>query len=194
MLNDKEHKSEEIEFKEDSTNIENDLKEVAEEIKAHIPVSESDETVSTEDKLQKELTVIQDKYLRLYSEFENYKRRTTKERMDLFRSANQEVLEAMLPILDDFERALSSIKLTTENKSLKEGVELIYNKLKSSLIQKGIKEMEALGKSFDPDFHEAITKSPAPTEELRDKIIEVLEKGYFLNDKVIRFAKVIIGA
>lgn len=194
MLNDIENKSEEIEFKEDSTNIENDLREVAEEIKAHIPVSESDEAISTEDKLQKELTVIQDKYLRLYSEFENYKRRTTKERMDLFKSANQEVLEAMLPILDDFERALSSMKLTSENKSLKEGVELIYNKLKSSLIQKGIKEMEALGKSFDPDFHEAITKLPAPTEDLKDKIIDVLEKGYFLNDKVIRFAKVIIGA
>ncbi|MDP1725740.1 MAG: nucleotide exchange factor GrpE [Bacteroidota bacterium] len=194
MLNDIENKSEEIEFKEDSTNIENDLKEVAEEIKAHKPLSESDELVSTEDKLQKELTDIQDKYLRLYSEFENYKRRTIKERVELFRSANQEVLEAMLPVLDDFERALSSMKLTAENKSLKEGVELIYNKLKASLIQKGIKEMEVLGKPFDPDFHEAITKSPAPSEDLKDKIIEVLEKGYFLNDKVIRFAKVIIGA
>ncbi len=194
MLNDTENKSEEIEFKEDSTNIENDLKEVAEDIKSHKPVTESKDIVSEEDKLQKELTGIQDKYLRLYSEFENYKRRTTKERIDLFRSANQEVLEAMLPVLDDFERALSSMQLTSENKSIKEGVELIYNKFKSSLIQKGIKEMEVLGKDFDPDFHEAITQSPAPTEDLKGKIIEVLEKGYFLNDKVIRFAKVIIGS
>ncbi|MBC7384371.1 MAG: nucleotide exchange factor GrpE [Bacteroidia bacterium] len=194
MLNDNENYNEELEFKEDTTHIDQELKDVADELKTHQHTNPLAENGSAEEKLQAELTSVQEKYLRLYSEFENYKRRTNKERSDLFKSASQEVLVLMLPILDDFERALKALILTDENKSVREGIELIYNKLKSTLFQKGIKEMEALGKPFDSDFHEAITKIPAPTDELKDKIVDVLEKGYFLNDKVIRFAKVIIGA
>ncbi len=193
MQQNQEHTNEELEFKEDTTNIDQELKETAEEISSHEPTTNSQDAVSIEEKLQAELNTIQDKYLRLYSEFDNFKRRTNKERIDLFKSASQEVLVSLLPILDDFERALSSIQVSEENKAIQEGVEIVYNKLKSTLTQKGLKEMDVMGKAFDPDFHEAITKLPAPKEDLKDKIIDVLEKGYFLNDKVIRFAKVIIG-
>ncbi|OYU95033.1 MAG: nucleotide exchange factor GrpE [Bacteroidetes bacterium B1(2017)] len=193
MNKEQENTKEEIEFKSDDTNIDAELREVAEEINQHQPTANTDEIVSEEDKIKAELASVQDKYLRLYSEFENYKRRTTKERSDLFKTANQESLLAMLPVLDDFERAMANMPSTDETAKVREGVELIYNKLKNTMTQKGLKEMDANGKSFDPDFHEAITKIPAPTLELKDKIVDVLEKGYFLHDKVIRFAKVVIG-
>lgn len=153
----------------------------------------SGENVSEEEKLKAELALVQDKYLRLYSEFDNYKRRTSKERSDLFKTANQETVLAMLPVLDDFERALEAMPNDDHTGSIREGILLIYNKLKGTLQQKGLKEMEAMGISFDPDLHEAITKIPAPSDDLKDKIVAVLEKGYSLHDKVIRFAKVVIG-
>jgi molecular chaperone GrpE len=135
-----------------------------------------------------------DKYLRLYAEFDNFRRRTTTERLELFKTANQDVLAALLPVLDDFERALKSMEGTTDVKSVKDGVELIQNKLVGILTGKGLKPMQDLkGKPFDPDFHEAITKIPAPTDELKDKIVDVIENGYYLGDKVIRYAKVVIG-
>ncbi len=193
MHNQEEMNKEEMEFKSDSTHIDEELKAAAEEIENKEETATVEENVSEEDKLKAELTSVQDKYLRLYSEFENYKRRTTKERADLFKTANQESILAMLPVLDDFERALAAMPQTEENQKIREGVDLIYNKLKNTLTQKGLKEMEANGKPFDPDFHEAITKIPAPSEELKEKIVDVLEKGYFLHDKVIRFAKVVIG-
>ncbi len=193
MHNQEEMNKEEMEFKSDSTHIDEELKAAADEIENKEATATVEENVSEEDKLKAELASVQDKYLRLYSEFENYKRRTTKERADLFKTANQESILAMLPVLDDFERALAAMPQTEENQKIREGVDLIYNKFKNTLTQKGLKEMEANGKPFDPDFHEAITKIPAPTEELKEKIVDVLEKGYFLHDKVIRFAKVVIG-
>lgn len=193
MHNQEEMNKEEMEFKSDSTHIDEELKAAADEMENKEETATVEENVSEEDKLKAELTSVQDKYLRLYSEFENYKRRTTKERADLFKTANQESILAMLPVLDDFERALAAMPQTEENLKTREGVDLIYNKLKNTLTQKGLKEMEANGKPFDPDFHEAITKIPAPSEDLKEKIVDVLEKGYFLHDKVIRFAKVVIG-
>ncbi len=150
-------------------------------------------TLDPVSKLQGELTEVQDKYLRLYSEFENFKRRTTKERADLLKSANQETLVSLLPVLDDFDRAQKSIQTTEGFEAVKTGIDLVHNKLKNILHQKGLKEMETDQKIFDSEFHEAITKIPAPSEDLKGKIIDTLEKGYFLNDKVIRFAKVVVG-
>ena len=153
----------------------------------------SDTTIDPIVKLQAELTEVQDKYLRMYSEFENFKRRTTKERTDLLRSANQETLVSLLPVLDDFDRAQKSIQSTEGNEAIKTGVDLVYNKLKNILQQKGLKEMDTDEKVFDSEFHEAITKIPTPNESLKGKVVDTLEKGYFLNEKVIRFAKVVVG-
>ena len=193
MQKEQENSNEEIEFKTDNTHIDEELQEIANELSNNEPTAKVEDNVSEEAKIKAELASVQDKYLRLYSEFENYKRRTTKERADLFKSANQEVLLAMLPVMDDFERALEAVPSTDENQKIKEGIDLIYSKFKNTLAAKGVKEMEAQGLAFDPDFHEAITKIPAPSEELKDKIVAILEKGYFLHDKVIRFAKVVIG-
>ncbi len=143
--------------------------------------------------LKAELEESKDKYLRLYSEFENFRRRNAKERLDLIKTANEELVIALLPVLDDFERATKA--MGEDVKAVKEGVELIYNKLNKSLEQKGLKPMgDLIGKEFDADLHEAITHTPAPEESLKGKIVDVIENGYYLNDKVIRYAKVIIGA
>jgi molecular chaperone GrpE len=193
MQNEQEVNHEEIEFKADTTNIQEELKAAAEEMSNQENPVNTGEIVSEEEKLKVELASVQDKYLRLYSEFDNYKRRTSKERADLFKTANQETVLAMLPILDDFERALEAMPNEENSESIKAGILLIYNKLKNTLQQKGLKEMEAMGMAFDADLHEAITKIPAPSDDLKDKIVAVLEKGYSLHDKVIRFAKVVIG-
>ena len=166
------------------------------EMKAEIEkdLNEMNENKSAEKDWADEFRQIEDKYLRLYAEFDNFRRRTTTERLELFKTANQDVLAALLPVLDDFERALKSMEGTTDVKSVKDGVELIQNKLVGILTGKGLKPMQDLkGKPFDPDFHEAITKIPAPTDELKDKIVDVIENGYYLGDKVIRYAKVVIG-
>lgn len=144
--------------------------------------------------LAEKLAESEDKYLRLFAEFENYKRRTNKERIDLFKTANQEVLVALLPILDDFERSLKAMEAAKEVTSVKEGISLVNNKLNNTLQQKGLKQIEvAAGDEFNVDLHEAITSIPAPSEDMKGKIIDVVEKGYMLNEKVIRFAKVVIG-
>lgn len=140
-----------------------------------------------------EFKAMEDKYLRLYAEFDNYKRRTNAERIELFKTANQEVLVALLPVLDDFDRALRSMQTASEITAVKEGVELVNNKLNSILQQKGLKAMESKGLPFDSDFHEAITNIPAPSDDLKGKVIDEVERGYFLNEKVIRFAKVVVG-
>ena len=145
-------------------------------------------------KLEEELSEMKDKYLRLYSEFDNYKRRTSKERLDLLKTANQEMVVALLPVIDDFDRARQSMHQAQDIASVKEGVDLIYNKLYSILQQKGLKPMDAVGAAFDAEVHEAITQVPAPDESQKGKIIDEVEKGYYLHDKVIRFAKVVIGA
>jgi len=153
----------------------------------------SAEELSAEEKLSEELAKEKDKFLRLFAEFENYKKRTSKERIDLFKTANQEVLQAMLPVLDDFDRALVQIAKSGDE-SLVKGVELIHNKLKDTLVSKGLEQVELkAGDAFDADFAEAITQIPAPTEDLKGKIVDVVEKGYKLGDKIIRFPKVVLG-
>ncbi|MCK0131497.1 nucleotide exchange factor GrpE [Flavobacteriaceae bacterium F08102] len=134
-----------------------------------------------------------DKFLRLFAEFENYKKRTSKERLELFKTANQELMTVLLPILDDFDRGLTEIK-KAKDKGLLKGMELINSKLRNTLQQQGLKEMEVKeGDDFDADIHEAISQVPAPSPKLKGKIVDVTEKGYTLGDKIIRFPKVVIG-
>lgn len=140
-----------------------------------------------------ELADLKDKYLRLAAEFENYKRRTTKERADLFKTANQELMVALLPVLDDFDRARHHTKDTDDATAVRESIDIIQNKLQKTLNQKGLAPMEVKGGAFDPDLHEAITQIPAPSEDLKGKIVDEVEKGYYLGDKVIRHAKVVLG-
>lgn len=152
--------------------------------------------ITNEERLEQDLAKEKDKFLRLFAEFENFKKRTAKERMDLFKTANQEVLQAMLPVMDDFDRALIQISKsdTTEDQVLLKGVELIHEKLKSTLVSKGLEQVDIkAGDDFNADFAEAITQIPAPSDDLKGKIVDVIEKGYKLGDKIIRFPKVIIG-
>ncbi|RKR82714.1 molecular chaperone GrpE [Mucilaginibacter gracilis] len=149
--------------------------------------------ISAEDKLKDELAQANDKYLRLFAEFDNFRRRTSKERVELLQTAGKEVIAAMLPVLDDFDRALKAMETATDVVPVKEGVALVQNKLKHILTSKGLKPMEAKGQPFDGDLHEGITSIPAG-DELKGKVVDELEKGYYLNDKVIRFAKVVVGA
>lgn len=151
------------------------------------------EEVPLEEQLRAEIDSERDKFLRLFAEFENYKRRTSKERLELFKTANQEMMMAMLPIMDDFDRALTEIRKSNDE-ALVKGVELIFEKLKSTLHAKGLEVVELkAGDAFDADFAEAITQIPAPSEHLKGKIVDVVEKGYKLGDKIIRFPKVVTG-
>ena len=175
-------------------NTENSEKEIEDDVIKN-PVNEIETAVelSVEEKLQEDLTNEKDKFLRLFAEFENFKRRTAKERMDLFKTANQEVLQAMLPVLDDFDRAMIEIS-KSEDEVLLKGVELIHEKLKTTLVSKGLEIVEVrAGDAFNADYAEAITQIPAPSDDLKGKIVDVIEKGYKLGDKIIRFPKVVIG-
>ena len=140
-----------------------------------------------------ELADLKDKYLRLAAEFENYKRRTAKERSDLFKTANQELMVALLPVLDDFDRARLHTHDTQDPAALQNALDITYTKLNKTLQQKGLVTMNAKGGDFDAELHEAITQIPAPSDDLRGKIVEEIEKGYYLGDKVIRHAKVVLG-
>lgn len=153
-----------------------------------------DQDISAEDKHKEELALANDKFLRLYAEFDNYKRRTSKERVELLQTAGKDVIVSLLPVLDDFERASRAIENAKDVSAVKEGVSLVHNKLKNLLSQKGLKEMVSKGQPFDADIHEAVTNIPAPSDDLKGKVVDVLEEGYLLNDKVIRFAKVVVGA
>jgi molecular chaperone GrpE len=144
-------------------------------------------------KLQDELAEAKDKYLRLYAEFDNHRRRTAKEKLEMIQSANEQLLKTLLPVIDDFDRAEKAFKDKNDKES--EGFFLIQNKFKKVLEQSGVKLMEAAaGSDFNPDLHEAITQIPAPDEKLKGKIVDVVEKGYLLGEKVIRFAKVVVGS
>lgn len=143
--------------------------------------------------LEKQIEQMNDKYLRLSAEFDNYRRRTLKEKMELTKTAGESILTNILPVIDDFERAIGSMEQGLEENAVKDGVQLIYSKFKDFLNQNGIKEIEANGTEFDTDLHEALTKIPAPSEELKGKVVDVIQKGYVLNEKVIRFAKVVVG-
>jgi molecular chaperone GrpE len=176
----------EIDQEIDDTTLENNAN--GEQIIVEEPVA-----LSVEEQLTQDLAIEKDKYIRLFAEFENYKRRTTKERIESFKTANQEVLQALLPVVDDFDRAMIEIKKTDDN-PLIVGVELIQEKLRSTLISKGLEEVEIkVGDIFNADFAEAITQIPSPSPNLKGKIVDVIEKGYKLGDKIIRFPKVVIG-
>ena len=161
--------------------------------KKNKPEDKEVEKNSSENEIQKEDQDFKEKYIRLYSEYENYRKRTAKEKIDLITNASENVIKELLPILDDFERAIDNNKNVEDASVLKEGFDLIYSKMHKGLINQGLKPMEANGKDFDSEIHEAITKIPAPNEKLKGKVVDVIEKGYQINEKVIRYAKVVVG-
>lgn len=148
---------------------------------------------SAEEELTEKMAEMQDKYLRLSAEFDNYRKRTLREKMEITKTAGEALIVSILPVIDDFERALRSMEAVENCNSIKEGVLLIYNKLSDFLKQNGVKEIEALERDFDADMHEAVTKIPAPDESAKGKVIDVIQKGYTLNEKVIRYPKVVVG-
>lgn len=151
------------------------------------------ETLTLEEELKEEIGKEKDKFLRLFAEFENYKKRTSKERMELFKTAGQEIMVSLLPVLDDFDRALKELS-KSEDREMFKGVELIKVKLRETLNSKGLQEVEVQqGDVFDAEMHDAITQIPAPNKKLKGKIIDVIEKGFKLGDKIIRHPKVVVG-
>jgi molecular chaperone GrpE len=164
-------------------------------------INQNSETTDEEaDKIEDELEIMSQKYtelndknLRLMAEFDNYRKRTLKERMDLLKTAGEKVLVDILPLVDDFERGLKAMETSEDVQAVKDGVDLIYNKFIAFLLQNGVKAIPTENEVFDTQFHEAITTFPAPSEELKGKIIDCVSKGYTLNDKVIRFSKVVVG-
>ena len=188
-----------------------DLKEAKEQAKMQHPeegevglnadenmsgTSHLNEPVTNEPELEilrNELGEMKDKFIRKVAEFENYKKRNLKERMELIQTAGKEVIADLLDVLDDCERAEKQMNASQDIDQIKEGVMLVFNKLKNSLAAKGLKPMETINQDFDPDKHEAITEIPAPSKELRGKVIDEVQKGYYLNDKIIRYAKVVVG-
>ncbi|WP_395091898.1 nucleotide exchange factor GrpE [Vaginella massiliensis] len=176
-------------------NINNELDQNEEVNQGNISQENVEETTDNKelDLIKEQIQKEKDQYLRLFAEFDNYKKRTNKERIELFKTANKEVILALLPVLDDFQRALPTIESGTDE-AIYKGVELIQTKLLDTLRQKGLKPIEVnAGDDFDTDFHEAVTQIPAPTEELKGKIVDVIETGYLLSDVVIRYAKVVVG-
>lgn len=169
-----------------------------EEVKDENVSDQSEEEDSEEDEVEKlkaEVQEAKDKYIRLYSEFENFRRRTAKEKLELIKTASEGLMVSLLPVMDDFERAQKALEESEDHKASQEGFELIYNKFKNVLTQKGLKPMDdKSGTEFSTEFHEAISQMPVEKKKLKGKIIDVVEKGYFLDEKVIRFAKVVIGA
>jgi molecular chaperone GrpE len=145
------------------------------------------------NELNEEVLKLNDKYLRLSAEFDNYRKRTLKEKMDLTKFAGKKIFENILPVLDDMERAKDSIEKSKDMETLIEGLDLIYNKLTLFLTQEGVQSMDSKGKEFDTDEHEAITKIPAPTDDMKGKVVDVIQKGYKLNDQILRYSKVIVG-
>jgi molecular chaperone GrpE len=147
----------------------------------------------SEEVYQAQIKELQDKYIRLMAEFDNYRKRSLKERTDLIKSAGEDILVNILPVMDDFERGLTAMESSQDVEAVKQGMLLIYNKFKEFLMQRGVKEIEALKQDFNVDLHEALTKIPAPDEELKGKVVDVIQKGYSMNEKVIRYAKVVVG-
>jgi molecular chaperone GrpE len=149
---------------------------------------------SETEKLQQELTELKDKFIRQAAEFDNFRKRTARERLELIQTAGKDIITSLLDVLDDSERAKKQLETTDDINSQKEGVLLVFNKLKTNLLSKGLKVMETTHQDFNPDLHEAITEIPAPSEDLKGKVLDEVQKGYYLHDKIIRFAKVVVGA
>lgn len=149
--------------------------------------------MSTEDTLRAELAEMKDKYTRLYAEFDNFRKRTSKERIDMLKNAGKDVLIDLLPLMDDFDRALKANENSDDASAVIEGFTLIQQKFQKTLENKGVKPMDSIGKPFDVEFHEAITNIPAPSEDMKGKVVDAIEKGYYLNDQVLRYAKVVVG-
>lgn len=179
-----------------TTDFSTENQEIDQEAEQSFEQQQSLESTDNESiaKLEADLSESKDKYLRLYSEFENFRRRTSKEKMELISAANEQLMLALIPVADDIERSYSNQESFEDIQLLKDGVNLIFNKFSKILEQKGLNPLESKGENFNPDLHEAITQIPAPSEELKGKIIDEIEKGYYLNDKLIRVAKVVIGA
>lgn len=177
-INDKEN----FDLQDEDTNLENLADNQSDN------VEENENSANLADDLEKKFNELNDSYLRLHAEFDNYRKRTMKEKADLLKSGGEKAILGMLPIVDDFERALPLIP-----EDAKEGVELIYNKFKAYLMQSGVKEIDAVGETFDTERHEAVTTIPAQSDDQKDKVVDCIQKGYTLNDKVIRFAKVIVA-
>lgn len=185
-------------LKKDEKKTKKDLPEEVQE--KEVSVTEEPEEVSEEEELEEKeksseeiIQELQDKYIRLSADFDNYRKRTLKEKMDLIKLAGEDILLKLLPVMDDFDRALQTMNEATDCKAMKDGVDLIHNKFKEFLSSNGIKEINAMNDEFNTDLHEAVTKVPAPSKKMKGKIVDVVEKGYFLHDKVIRYSKVVIG-
>ncbi|HEX3008937.1 MAG TPA: nucleotide exchange factor GrpE [Bacteroidales bacterium] len=160
---------------------------------AESEAQESDAAANATEQLMTQVKEWQEKYIRLSADFDNFRKRTMRERMELIKTASEDTLVSILPVIDDFERAMKVMETATEVGAVKEGVTLIYNKFTDVLSQKGLKAIDAQNQEFNTDLHEAITKIPAPDESLKGKVVDVIQKGYTLQDKVVRFAKVVVG-
>ncbi|MEN9885075.1 MAG: hypothetical protein RLZZ420_2292 [Bacteroidota bacterium] len=145
------------------------------------------------ENLQKELQEQKEKYIRLYADFDNFKRRSAKERVELIQTAGREVIQSMLEVMDDCDRAEKQMQKSDDLKQIREGIQLVFTKFRNTLQSKGLKEMKSIGEEFNPDVHEAITEIPVPDESMKGKVVDEVEKGYMLNDKIIRFSKVVVG-
>lgn len=160
----------------------------SEETKTEAPVAAVEEKTPDE-----KLAELNDKYLRLYADFDNYRKRVSKEKSDLLKYAGEDILKLLIPVMDDFERAMKAASQSTDIETIKQGEQLIYNKFKTMFSQSGLAEMNATGKVFDPELHDAVTNIPAPSKDMIGKVVEEIEKGYWLHGKVVRHAKVIVG-
>lgn len=198
-INDKNKEENKKVFDENSEqpeNEENNKKEVEvekEEESSNEEVKEEKDTRTVEEKLQDEVKNLNDKYLRLSAEYDNYRKRSLKEKMDLMKSAGRDIFQNILPVIDNFERALKSMETAEDITAVKEGVILIYDNFKKFLNQRGVTEIECMNKEFDAEYHEAVTKIKVEDKEMKGKIVDVIEKGYMLSYKVLRFPKVVIG-
>jgi molecular chaperone GrpE len=183
---------------ENKEQLDQEMHQAAEEQAVADPIQNEQELSSDDNqvtKLESEIAELKEKYLRLYSDFENFRKRTAKERIDLIKTASEDVLKDLIPVVDDFERSLKASENETDALKIKEGNQLIYYKLIRILDSKGLKSMDDLiGKPFNADTQEAITQIPAPTEGMKGAVIDVVEKGYLLGEKVVRFAKVVTGS
>jgi molecular chaperone GrpE len=187
--------------KEQDKNIDQENKLNGEEVNEEIgqqPQDEEEEEIEAREEVkeptaEEKLAELQDRYLRLSAEYDNFRKRTLREKIDLQKSANESLLSSLLPVADDFDRALQSVEEASDIEAVKEGLQLISGKFRGFLQQQGVKEIDAEKKEFDTDLHEAITKIPAPTKKLKGKVVDVIQKGYFLNDRVLRYAKVVVG-